>query len=265
MSDVRHSQAENAGDARGSGGTDPSRWLPMQGCVNFRDLGGYRNGEGQTVRWRRLFRSDALQDMTPADTTLAVEELNIGLVVDLRNTNEAERDGRGLLAQSEAGYRHFPLLDARGAIPPFTGGDIAERLTSTYQWLVRNSGSGVAEAIRSITETLDDGKGAVFHCSAGKDRTGLLAAMILEVLGVDQDTISADYMLTHDVVDGIVRRIRVIEQNSSPTAQTLAPQPLAFRAYQETLREEYGGAEAYLLRHGLTNEAFDSLRRNLLE
>ena len=237
----------------------------MEGCVNFRDLGGYRNTNGESVRWRRVFRSDALQDMTPAATALAIEGLNIRLVVDLRNTDEAERDGRGPLRESEAEYRHYPLLDGRGAIPPFTGGDIAERLTTTYQWLVRNSGEDVAQAITSISETIEAGGGAVFHCSAGKDRTGLLAALILEVLGVDQETIVADYMLTIEVVDGIVERIKGIEQGSSPTAQTLAPQPVAFQAYQETLREEFGGAEAFLLTHGVTTQTLASLRRNLLE
>ena len=237
----------------------------MQGCVNFRDLGGYRNGQGQSVRWRRLFRSDALQDMTPADATLAVEELNIGLVADLRNTNEASRDGRGPLSGTDTDYRHFPILDARGAIPPFTGGDIVGRLSSTYQWLLHNSGDGIVAAITTISEALDDGRGAVFHCSAGKDRTGLLAALILEVLGVDEQTISADYMLTIEVVEGIVQRIKGIEQGSSPTAATLAPQPVAFQTYQETLQNEYGGAETYLQTHGLTNETLDALRRNLLE
>ena len=246
-------------------GEGHSRWLPMEGCVNFRDLGGYRNTNGKSVRWRRVFRSDALQDMTPAAAALAIEGLNIRLVVDLRNTNEAERDGRGPLRESEAEYRHYPLLDGRGAIPPFTGGDIVERLTTTYQWLVRNSGEDVARAITSISDTIEAGGGAVFHCSAGKDRTGLLAALILEVLGVDQETIVADYMLTIEVVDGIVERIKGIEQGSSPTAQTLAPQPVAFQAYQDTLREEYGGAEAFLLRHGATARTLASLRRNLLE
>ena len=244
---------------------NPSRWLPMQGCVNFRDLGGYRNSQGQSVRWRRLFRSDALQDMTSGDSTLAIEKLNIGLVVDLRNTNEANRDGRGPLPELGADYRHFPLLDARGAIPPFTGGDIVERLSATYQWLVHNSGDGVAEAVSAIGESLHGGKAAVFHCSAGKDRTGLLAALILEVLGVSPETIIDDYMLTDEVVEGIVRRIKVIEQNSTPTAQTLAPQPEAFQAFQQALQEGYGGAEPYLRRQGVGDETLERLRNGLLE
>ena len=243
----------------------PSRWLPMQGCVNFRDLGGYLNSQGKTVRWRRLFRSDALQDMTSADATLALDELGIVLVVDLRNTSEANRDGRGPLPDLGVDYRHYPLLDSRGEIPPFTGGNVVERLSTTYQWLLHNSGAGIAEAIDSIGDELESGSGAVFHCSAGKDRTGVLAALFLEVLGVDQQSITGDYLLTNEVIEGIVQRIKAIERNATPTAQTLAAQPKAFEAYQETLRNDFGGAESFLLGNGLTEERLASLRRSLLE
>ena len=243
-------------------GGNPQRWLPMQGCANFRDLGGYRNSEGQTVRWRRLFRSDALQELTPDDSRLAIEELNIGLVVDLRNSDEVERDGRGPLPDLGADYRHFPLLEERG-FPPFTGGDVVERLSSTYQWLIHNSGPRVAAAVSAIAEA--DGCAAVFHCSAGKDRTGLLAALILEVLWVDNETIASDYLLTNEVVEGILRRIKAMQPHASPTTQSLAAQPAALQGFQETLREGYGGAESYLRQHGVNIEMLERLRRNLLE
>ena len=239
-----------------------SRWLPMEGCVNFRDLGGYRNAQGQKVRWRKLFRSDALQDMTPADAACATEELDIRLVVDLRNPDEAERDGRGPLPELGADYTHHPLLLERG-FPPFTGGDVVERLSSTYQWLIHNSGPRVADAINAIAGA--DGRGVVFHCSAGKDRTGLLAALILEVLRVDADTIMADYLLTNEAVEGILRRIKAMQPHASPTTQSLAAQPLAFQGFQDTLHQEYGGAESYLRRHGVSGETLERLRRNLLE
>ena len=238
-----------------------SRWLPIEGCVNFRDLGGYRNDKGQTVKWRHLFRSDALQDMTLADAALAIQKLHIGLVVDLRNSDEAERDGRGPLPALGAEYRHFPFLEERG-FPPFTGGDVVERLSATYQWLVYNSGQRVAQAVNAIGEA---GSGVVFHCSAGKDRTGLLAALILEILGVDADTIKNDYLLTNEAVEGILRRIKAMQPHASPTAQSLAAQPAAFQGFQDTLHREYGGAEAYLRKHGVSAETLDSLRRNLLE
>ena len=233
----------------------------MEGCVNFRDLGGYRNAQGQTVRWRRLFRSDALQDMTLADSTCAIEELNIRLVVDLRNSDEAERDGRGPLPDLGAEYKHFPFLEERG-FPPFTGGDVVERLSSTYQWLVHNSGPRVGKAVNAIAGAQG---GVVFHCSAGKDRTGLLAALILEVLGVDADTIRADYALTNEVIDGILGRIKAMQPHASPTTQSLAAQPVAFQGFEDTLHNEYGGAEAYLRQYGVSDETLDALRRNLLE
>lgn len=241
---------------------NPQRWLPIQGCVNFRDLGGYSNQAGQTVRWRRLFRSDALQDMTPNDAAYAMGELGIRLVVDLRNPDEAERDGHGPLPGLGTGYTRHPLLLERG-FPPFTGGDVVERLSSTYQWLIRNSGWRVAEAINAIAEA--DGRGVVFHCSAGKDRTGLMAALILELLGVDAETIRADYLLTNEAVEGILRRIKVMQPDASPTTQSLAAQPVAFQGFQDTLRNEYGGAEAYLTRNGVPRDTLDRLRRNLLE
>ena len=247
----------------------PSRWLPMEGCANFRDLGGYHNSQGKTVRWRRLFRSDALQDLTPTDSRLAIEELNIGLVVDLRNSNEVERDGRGPLPGQGAEYLHLPLLEGRG-IPPFTGGDVVERLSSAYQWLIHNAGEGVASAVNGIAASVRaepaDGRGAVvFHCSAGKDRTGLLAALLLEILGVDSETITADYLLTNEVIEGILKRIKAMENNNTATVQSLSAQPVAFQGFQETLHREYGGAEAYLLRHGLTGETLNGLRSDLLE
>ncbi len=245
------------------------RWLPVEGCVNFRDLGGYRNRQGQTVRWRRLFRSDALQDLTPAAAGFAIGELGVGLVVDLRNSDEAERDGRGPLPELGAEYRHFPLLEERG-FPPFTGGDVVERLSATYQWLLHHSGPRVADAVNAIgssvrPEPVEMRGAVVFHCSAGKDRTGLLTALILEVLGVDAETIKADYLLTNQVVDGILRRIRAMQPNASPTTQSLAAQPAAFQGFQDTLQREYAGAELYLRRHGVSRETLERLRENLLE
>jgi hypothetical protein len=200
--------------------------------------------------------------MTPSDAVYAMEELGIRLVVDLRNPDEAERDGRGPLPGLGASYTHHPLLLERG-FPPFTGGDVVERLSSAYQWLIHNSGPRVADAVNAIADA--NGSAVVFHCSAGKDRTGLLAAMVLEVLGVDAETIIDDYLLTNQAVEGILRRIQAMQPHASPTTQSLAAQPLAFHGFQNTLHREYGGAESYLRRHGVSGESLERLRGNLLE
>ena len=251
-----------------SEGVGPTRWLPMEGCVNFRDLGGYATEEGRTTRWRRLYRSDALQDLTGEDADFVIRELGVRLVVDLRNSDESQRDGRGPLPDLGAEYRHFPLLEERG-FPPFTGGDVVERLAGTYEWLVRNSGPRIAEAVNTISESMAVSEqlaqsGVVFHCSAGKDRTGMLAAIILEVLGVNRETIHSDYLLTNDVVEGILRRIKGMQPDATPTTQSLSAQPEAFRRFRETLHGEYGGAESYLREHGVKGSTLDTLRSHLL-
>ena len=242
--------------------TSPARFIPMQGCVNFRDLGGYRTREGRTVKWRRLFRSDALQELTEGDAAYGVEELALTTIVDLRNTDEMRRDGVGPWPEMGVAYHHFPLLDERG-IPPIAGHDVAERLTTTYLWAIRNSGKLIAEAVDTVASA--EGRGAVFHCSAGKDRTGIVAALILEVLGVDGETAAQDYLLTNEIIDRLVERIHKMDPSSSATAESIRAQPIAFEKFQTALNSEFGGAEEYLRSHGLSGEALQSLRATLLD
>lgn len=240
----------------------PARFIPMTGCVNFRDLGGYRTREGRTVKWRKLFRSDALQELTESDAALGVGELGLTAIVDLRNTGEMQRDGVGPWPEMGVAHHHFPLLDERG-VPPIAGHDVAERLTNTYLWAIRNSGGLIAQAVDTLARA--NGSGAVFHCSAGKDRTGILAALILELLGVDEETAAADYLLTNEIIDRLVERIHKMEPASQATAESIRAQPVAFERFQAALDAEFGGAEQYLRSHGLSAESIQSLRATLLD
>ena len=137
----------------------PRRFVPFQGCVNFRDLGGYPTGDGRTVSWNKLYRSDALNELTEEDVARAVGELGIQTMVDLRNHDEVRRDGAGILAESGPDYHHFPLLEKWGEIPPIEGTDLAERLAVTYQWIVQNSGGLIAEAVTTIARNRGKGGG----------------------------------------------------------------------------------------------------------
>ena len=90
------------------------RRIDLEGCVNFRDLGGYPTTDGRTVRWRRLFRSDSPSSLTESDVETITGSLGVLSVVDLRsNGGETSNDGRGLLAQSGIGYHQFPFLERR--------------------------------------------------------------------------------------------------------------------------------------------------------
>ncbi len=171
---------------------ETERWIPLDGCVNFRDLGGYATAGERTVRWRRLFRSDGPNTLTEADVQTIAGALGVSAVIDLRNSGGVMADGRGLLALSGIGYHHFPFLERRGIAPPTDGEDSENRLTEIYLWMLQNSGTLMAQAFTTLAQQVNHP--ALFHCSAGKDRTGVLAATILAVLGVSQEDIVADYL-----------------------------------------------------------------------
>lgn len=257
------------------------RFVPLRGCVNFRDLGGYPGLGGRRVQAGRLFRSDALQDLTPDDASILKDRLGLASIIDLRNTDEAARDGVGLLPGLGLDYAHFPLLDGRG-FPPIAGrpadgetgpgpsraewgrrrSDIVQRLTDTYLWILDNSGGALAAAVNAIAARLD--RPLVFHCSAGKDRTGMVAALLLELLGVAPEIRAVDYLLTNLAVDGILRRTLKVYPGAHDTADSIRAQPLAFQQFQDRLRAEGGGAESYLRRYGVTDATLAQLRRELL-
>lgn len=274
-----HTDSGLAGNA--IAGYAGGRFIALQGCVNFRDLGGYPGLSGRRVQAGRLFRSDALQDLTPDDAALLQDRLGLAAIIDLRNTDEAARDGVGPLPGLGLDYAHFPLLDGRG-FPPIAGhsadgnpgpgqsrakwgrprSDIVQRLSDTYLWILDNSGGQLAAAVNAIAARLD--RPLVFHCSAGKDRTGMVAALLLELLGVAPEIRAVDYLLTNLAVDGILRRIRRMQPDSHATSQSLRAQPLAFQQFQDRLRAEGGGAESYLRRYGVTDATMARLRRELL-
>ncbi len=230
--------------------------------MNFRDLGGYHTREGRTVRWRKLFRSDALHELTDDAAARGIGELAIGAIVDLRNTNESQRDGVGPWPAMGARYHHFPLLEQRG-VPPIAGHDVVDRLSNTYQWVIDNSGPLLAQALEAVADA--NKSAAVFHCSAGKDRTGILAGLVLGVLGVDEETIAADYLLTNEIVDRLLERIHKMEPASTVTVQSIRAQPIAFERFLTTLNSGYGGAEEYLRFHGVGEETLQKLRATMLE
>jgi len=239
------------------------RRIQLEGCVNFRDLGGYAAAGGRTVRWRNLYRSDAPNTLTEADVRIITGALGVTSVVDLRSSSGVLNDGRGLLALSGIGYHHFPFLERRGILPPTSGEDSAGRLTEMYQWMLQNSGALIAQAFTALAQQVN--QPALFHCSAGKDRTGILAATILSVLKVSHDDIVADFMMTNEVIDGILARIKKMPGFEDSTRDgIMAPKP-AIERFLAVTESEFGGSEAYLRRHGVQQSTIDGFREWMLE
>ena len=241
----------------------PSRFVTLQGCFNFRDLGGYRTQDGRSVKWLKLFRSDAIHYATPDDISRLQGELGIFTVVDLRNPEEIQQAGLTTMAGSSVRYHTVPYLGARQIVPPGVDEDPVARLTNIYQWIIRNAGARIAESLNILSE--GGNLPAVFHCTAGKDRAGILAAMVLGVLGVDRDQIMQDYEMTNDVIDELGERLRARPGNEHRTLDSFRAQPETMEIVLDELDNEHGGPAGYLQAHGVANETLDKFREALLE
>jgi protein tyrosine/serine phosphatase len=206
---------------------------------------------------------DSPSTLTESDVQIITGTLGITSVVDLRSSNGVLDDGRGLLALSGISYHNYPFLERRGIDLPTSGEGSGARLSAIYQWMLHNSGTLIAQAFTTLAQ--DVNQPALFHCSAGKDRTGILGATILDVLGVGREDIVADFLLTNDAIDGILARIKKMPGFESATREgILAPQP-AIEKFLDVIQSDYGGSEAYLLHHGVQQATIDKFRESMLE
>lgn len=240
------------------------RLIDLEGCLNFRDLGGYPTADGRRVRWRRLFRSDALHGLTPADVRRLREELSIGEVIDLRSTAELRAEGRGLLEGERITFHHIPLFDGdtRGRELPPEPMSLAER----YFLLAEIAAEAIGAVIRVLARSPH---AAVYHCAAGKDRTGVVSAVILGALGVRDEVIVADYAASQENLEAIVARLMAAEgyrtMLETLPPDTLHAQPETMAELLDRVRQRYGSMRGYLAAAGVSDETVLALERSLLE
>ncbi|MCU0311935.1 MAG: tyrosine-protein phosphatase [Acidimicrobiales bacterium] len=244
----------------------PDRHLRLDGSFNFRDLGGYPAADGRHLRWRTLFRADALSRLEPADIEI-FDRLGMRSVVDLRTASEV-LEGRIDHGHLRFEYHHLSVLGESWApldLPP--DADAAEVLGSLYVEMLHQGAPALASAIGVLAEA--GNVPAVFHCAAGKDRTGVLAALVLGLLGVDDEIIIADYGLSGRSMDQLVERLkatapeRLSAMNDQPSAYLAAP-PGAMRRLLDHLRTEHGSVRGYADAIGVGDEVVDGLRASLL-
>src|SRR5262249_27652041 len=241
-----------------------SRLIDLEGCLNFRDLGGYPAADGRTVRWRRGFRSDALHLLTRRDVGRIRDELGVRDVIDLRSSAEVRSEGQGPLVEHAVRFHHVPLFDAE------VRSEDRERaaqitLADRYMFLAELAGDRIARVVGLLA---DADAPAVYHCAAGKDRTGVISALLLGLLGVPDDVIVADYVATRDTLDAIIDRLNALEGYRTMLASlppdTLHANPETMIEFLERLRARHGSVEAYALRAGVPADAVARLRERLL-
>lgn len=251
------------------------RVLPLEGGANFRDLGGYRAADGRRVRWGRVFRAGSLANLTDADLA-HLDEIGLKLVCDLRSYDEV-RDAPDRLPDSAPEYMHLPLE---------AGDDTPRRLRAIF-WdrrllttmmldaytriMIDQNAALLGDVLRRLADP--DNLPAVFHCTAGKDRTGVTAALLLSVLGVPDAVIVADYTLSNHFYENFrafaeqaMRPIGFTGVKAEDLQPLLIADAATMQGTLDHIREKYGSVEAYLLGPaGLDAEVIDALRANLLE
>jgi len=238
--------------------------IELEGCLNFRDLGGYPTKGGARLRHRLLYRSDALHHLSADDVRRLRDEIGIISVLDLRSSGELRNEGRGRLEHEPIAFHHVPLFEG----DTNAGREQARQmsLADTYFLLAEFAKSAVARVVTLLSEC--DGP-AVYHCAAGKDRTGVISAVLLGLLDVDNEVIVADYALSSENLDAIVERLMASQGYKQMFAalppETLHANPETMTGFLERLAGRYGSISEYALSAGIDAAAIDQLKRRLLE
>jgi protein-tyrosine phosphatase len=246
-----------------SGGSGHS--LPLTGAFNFRDLGGLPTADGRLTRAGRLFRSDTLQALTDADVTHLIQSLGVMLVMDLRDADEASEQGRGLLGRSPLCYVNLPLEAAPAA--DAAGAGVGRATLDFYLGHLESASSVLPLALQILAVSL--ARPTVVHCAAGKDRTGLVVALVLGIAGVSDEAIVADYMATARNMPRINERFRTWPRYRDhmaavhPELYRVQEQPI--RAFLRELHQRHGGARGWARRRGIPESLLDILAGRLVE
>jgi protein-tyrosine phosphatase len=245
----------------------PRRVVALSAVHNFRDLGGYPTHDGGRTTWGRLYRADGLQRLEREDLR-TVTRLGIRTVVDLRTEREVEHHGAFPVDEHPVDWHHVSIVDATwGEMQTPAYDDVADFLVWAYRLMLEESAARFA---RAFTLLADAGTHpAVYHCAAGKDRTGILTALVLSTVGVPDEWVAADYGLTEEAMARKIAWARVhlpelAERFDDAPRAFVAADPRAMSVILADLRRDHGGAEGYLRTHGVDDAAFAAMRAALV-
>jgi protein-tyrosine phosphatase len=269
--------------------TEPQRWLRLEGIDNVRDVGGLPLRDGRSTRFGELLRSANLRHVTEADVAHLVEELGLRLVIDLRTAREIDRDGPTAVAAAGVETVALSFIPEDGeALPERVLGDRLPRrsvpggppgpsptgrdtdpLLRSYLGYLVDRAENVVEAVRLLGRP--DAGPALVHCAAGKDRTGVLIALVLDAVGVAREAVIADYTLSAEHVEAMFRRWTTAAGLEMPADLTPhLPRAEVIATVLARLDAEHGdggqgGAAAWLRANGLEDEVLERLRDRLTD
>ncbi len=258
------------------------RHLPIPGTYNIRDLGGYPTSDGRMTRWRTFLRADALHRLSPEGQQVLLD-LGLDTVIDLRFAKELEESPNVFATsnfstpsngaandKNSVNYVNISLMDGL-SLAASSGQTLLVQPLDTLEAIYQAMLTHCQPALRAVFDVMSasDGEALLFHCTAGKDRTGLIAAMLLGLAGVAPETIAEDYALTDQYLDELKQELRAKAaasgQNLEHYERMLESKPEAMRNTLAFIEQQYGGVVAYLQQIGLTDAQIDTLQNMLAE
>ena len=222
---------------------------------NFRDVGGAAAVDGRHVRTGRLFRSDTLTKLSASDAD-AFERLGIRTVIDLRRPTEVEEFGRIADAVDRRYINISPQHRLWDGTPYDEVAGPSRFLADRYHELTHEGATDIGEVIATLAEATTDP--TLVHCFAGKDRTGVVIALTLAIVGVGVDAIADDYALSNDWAE------RFVDTDDNLARHWVFAPREAMTVFLAELVDAYGSVEGYLATTGVGLKEFDALRDNLL-
>ena len=256
--------------------SERERLVALEGALNWRDLGGYPTADGRVTKWDRIYRSDGLDQLTDTDLDV-VAALGIKLVIDFRVDREVDENPSRLADHPTLRCQRLPIggdeVEGKSILDTIRAGELKtytiEEMAATYERLLEEFASTFGEVVAHAADPANHPM--VFHCTAGKDRTGLMAMLLLGALGVSDDDIVTDYELTTQyrsnkrlaVLGPELEKVGVDLETVRPFLTAQAP---VMAATVAKLESDHGSIEAFLLGHaGVAPATLDQLRAQLLE
>ncbi len=251
------------------------RRVAMEGTVNFRDLGGYKAEDGRQIKWGIIFRGDSLQRATDSDLKL-LKQMNIREVFDFRREEEVKKGPNKFPENYQLNYHHHPVVHGE-----FNFISAMERLKINKSDWIREETivKGYIDNTVKFALTwgkvmkrlaMDDCPPLFFHCTAGKDRTGICAALILSALGIPRETILSDYLLSNPYIKVVWIRVQKMIKEQGINPEKLAPffsaPEYAMNSLLDHLETEFGGTLNFIRNHtGINQNVIEEFKKRVLE
>jgi protein-tyrosine phosphatase len=241
------------------------RHIEFDRLHNFRDVGGYAAFDGRTVRWNRLYRSDTLSKLAGSDWE-RYQALGIRTVIDLRYPFEIENRGR--VPEYEGLEFHNLSIEQRPwDQSALNAADPWRFLASQYGEVIHEGAKEIREALEVIASAAADGASTAFHCAGGKDRTGVIAALVLGLVGVSEEDIVADYALTELAAARHIAGWRAMYPDRELVWADYGRAPgIVMEMFLADLNAEFGSIHGYVTGHlGIGDDVIAALRDGLTE